>query len=631
MEIQALKFLKNRSIPFETITFPESTEKGASNVAKVLLMNERAIIKTLIFEDQITNECVLVMVGANQKVQSKNLKKIIGSRNIALASPEKVKEITKGFEIGAIPAHGWQPENFCVFMEASLFEEKLLGVGTGHWGNEILIKPLDLFKSLDNITVKNITDGDKDINDFYIEEINKLGNNITMYEDLDSEFLIKNQEIIEETDKTIISLVSKSVDKYVTISGWMYNKRSSGSVIFLQIRDGSGFIQCIVNKTDVSSEVWEIANKLTIESSCTIKGLVKSEIRSQSGFEIDVKDIQIVSISPEYPIGKKEHGVEFLFKNRDLYLRSKTPWAILRIRDQIFRSITNFYFEENFVRVDTPVFQPTSCEDTTELFEVDYFGKPMYLTQSGQLYSEASVMSLGKVYDFGPVFRAEKSKTRNHLTEFWMMDAEMAFFNQKMNEDVQEKMVKRIIKDCIENMQEELKLLERDTTILENSVKTPFIRIKHFEAKSMLEKNGFTVDYEDDMTTDEEIWIGNHYKIPVFIEDYPFAVKAFYMKSFIDERGLKRARCADLIAPEEAREIIGGSQREDNYNVLLKELKERNYPVSEYEWYLNVRKHGSVPHAGFGLGLERMVRWISGTHHIRETSAFPRSVIINRP
>ncbi|MDQ7021588.1 MAG: amino acid--tRNA ligase-related protein [Candidatus Dojkabacteria bacterium] len=277
------------------------------------------------------------------------------------------------------------------------------------------------------------------------------------------------------------------------------------------------------------------------------------------------------------------------------------------------------------------MFQPTSCEDTTELFEVDYFGTPMYLTQSGQFYSEAAIMGLGKVYDFGPVFRAEKSKTRNHLTEFWMMDAEMAFYNQEMNEDLQERMVKRILKDALENMKEELAILERDTTILEKCANEEFIRLKHFEAKKLLEDNEFEVDYKDDMTTDEEIWLGNHFQIPVFIEDYPFEVKAFYMKSYVDERGMKRAKCADLIAPEEAREIIGGSQREDEYETLKSELLARDYPLEEYEWYLNIRKYGSVVHSGFGLGLERMVKWISGEHHIREAIPFPRTLVLNRP
>jgi len=428
--------------------------------------------------------------------------------------------------------------------------------------------------------------------------------------------------------------ISKSKDfvgQEVTLKGWMYNKRGSGKITFLQLRDGSGYIQGVVEKSAVSEEAWNAADQLTQESSCIVVGLLKEEPRSPTGFELVVKEVQVVNIAPEFPIGKKEHGPEFLFENRDLYLRSKTPWAVLRIRDQIFRSITNFYHEQGFVRFDTPVLQPTSAEDTSQLFEMDYYESKMYLTQSGQLYLEAGIMGFGKAYDFGPVFRAEKSKTRNHLSEFWMMDAEMAYHDQQMSEDVQEAMVKRIISDCLEFCKEELKVLERDTTVLERAVKEPFIRMKQYDAKKLLEDKGFKVDYNDDMTTEEEIEIGNIYGIPVFIEDYPFEVKAFYMKNYVDERGMKRAINADLIAPEEAREIIGGSQREDDYEKLLTELKARNYKVEDYEWYLNIRKFGSVPHAGFGIGLERTVRWISGVHHIRETIAFPRTTVLGKP
>lgn len=428
-----------------------------------------------------------------------------------------------------------------------------------------------------------------------------------------------------------ISKSKEFVGKEVTLKGWMYNKRSSGKIAFLQLRDGSGYIQGVVEKANVSEDTWKASEELTIESSCEVIGLVKEEPRSPSGYELQVKEVKVVNIAPEFPIGKKEHGPEFLFENRDLYLRSKTPWAVLRIRDQVFRSVTNYFYEQGFIRFDTPVLQPTSAEDTSQLFEIEYYEDKMYLTQSGQLYLEAGIMGFGKAYDFGPVFRAEKSKTRNHLSEFWMMDAEMANYDQSMNEDVQEGMVKRIIKDVLENCKTELKVLERDTTVLENCLNKDFVRIKHYDAKKLLEDKGFKVDYNDDMTTEEEIEIGNHFGIPVFIEDYPFAVKAFYMKKYTDERGMERARNADLIAPEEAREIIGGSQREESYEKLLEELNKRNYPVSDYEWYLNIRKYGSVVHSGFGLGLERMVRWVSGVHHIRETIPFPRTTVLSRP
>lgn len=431
---------------------------------------------------------------------------------------------------------------------------------------------------------------------------------------------------------TTIAQLSTMVGQEVTLKGWAYNFRSSGKIYFLQFRDGSGHIQVVYSPSDISPEEWAALQSVRLESSVIVTGLVKAEPRSPSGFELQGTEFEAVHIAPdEYPIGKKEHGPEFLFDNRDLYLRSNTPWAVLRIRDRVFFSIEQFFHEEGFIRFDTPIIQPTSCEDTTQLFQVDYYGEPKYLSQSGQLYSEAGIMSFGKVYDFGPVFRAEKSKTRHHLSELWMMDAEMAYFDQVMNMEVQEKMVKRIVKDVLENCKRELAILERDTTVLERIVSEPFVHLKHSEAKKILHDEKLTVEPVDmlgDMSTEEEIALGNKYSLPVFIEDYPAEIKSFYMKRYTDEAGVLRARCADLIAPEEGREIIGGSQREESYEALKKEIVDRNYPLAEYEWYLNTRKYGSVPHAGFGIGLERTVRWITGVHHIRETIAFPR--MLNR-
>lgn len=426
-----------------------------------------------------------------------------------------------------------------------------------------------------------------------------------------------------------LSDIKDHLDKEVEIKGWVYNTRSSGKISFIELRDGSGFTQAVVVRDEVDEKTWKAAEELTQESSVIVKGKVTKHPKKEE-CEIQVSEIKIVQLAPEYPIGKKEHGPEFLFDNRDLYLRSKTPWAVLRIRNQIFLSVTEFFKEEGFIRFDTPILQPTSAEDTSQLFELEYYDSMMYLTQSGQLYLEAGIMSFGKAYDFGPAFRAEKSKTRHHLSELWMMDAEMAFFDQQMNMDLQERMVKRIVKDMLEKCKTELEILERDTTILEKLVKEPFIHMKHKEAKKELEKDGFTVDYMEDMTTEEEIYLGNKHKLPIFIEDYPFKVKAFYMKKYTED-GVEYAKNSDLIAPEEGREIIGGSQREDDYNVLLDEIKKRNYPVEDYEWYLNVRKYGSVPHSGFGIGLERTIRWLTGVHHIRETIPFPRTLTRNRP
>ena len=431
---------------------------------------------------------------------------------------------------------------------------------------------------------------------------------------------------------TIISQLKDSIGKEVTLKGWAYNFRSSGKIFFLQLRDGSGFVQVVFVANEIPKDMWEKLKTLTLESSIEVRGLVKEEQRAPSGVELQGLQFTAIHINQdEYPISKKEHGPEFLFDNRDLYLRSQTPWAVLRIRDRVFFSIEQFFHEQGFIRFDTPALQPTSCEDTTQLFSVDYYGAQMYLTQSGQLYSEAGIMGFGKVYDFGPVFRAEKSKTRHHLSELWMMDAEMAFFDQTQNMDLQEQLVKRIVTDVLRDCQTELNILDRNTEILERLVNEPFIRKTHAEIKAELIADGLTVDPLDDMTTEEEIYLGEKYKIPVFITDYPASVKAFYMKRFTDGQGVLRARCADLIAPEEGREIIGGSQREEDYETLKQEIIARDYPVKEYDWYLNTRRYGSVPHSGFGIGLERTVRWITGAHHIRETIPFPRTLTRNRP
>ncbi len=432
--------------------------------------------------------------------------------------------------------------------------------------------------------------------------------------------------------QTTINQLKNYVGQEVTLKGWAYNFRSSGKIFFLQLRDGSGFVQVVFAASELPEAMWEQLKSLTLESSVEVSGLVKAEPRAQGGFELQGITFAAIHLNTEeYPIGKKEHGPEFLFDNRDLYLRSQTPWAVLRIRDRVFFSIEQFFHEEGFIRFDTPVLQPTSCEDTTQLFSVDYYGEPMYLSQSGQLYSEAGIMGFGKVYDFGPVFRAEKSKTRHHLSELWMMDAEMAFHDQTMNMDVQERMVKRIVSDVLTGCQTELKILERDTTLLQRLVDEPFVRKTHAEVKAELAADGLTVDPLDDMSTEEEIFLGDKYKLPVFITDYPAVVKAFYMKRFTDDQGVLRARCADLIAPEEGREIIGGSQREEDYEMLKKEIIDRDYPVDEYNWYLNTRRYGSVQHSGFGIGLERTVRWITGVHHIRETIPFARMLNRNRP
>ncbi|MDD4994970.1 MAG: asparagine--tRNA ligase [Patescibacteria group bacterium] len=415
-------------------------------------------------------------------------------------------------------------------------------------------------------------------------------------------------------------------DKEVEIWGWAANLRSSGSLIFLELRDGSGFCQAIVDKGSVSAEVWDAAEKITIETSLKIGGRVAAHPKRAGEFELHASQLEIVQIAEEYPISKKEHGPDFLLDNRHLWLRSKRQWAVMRIRDTIINAMMGWLNDNGFVKIDSPILTPTSCENTTELFEMDYFdlGKA-YLSQSGQLYSESAIFAHGSVYDFGPVFRAEKSKTRRHLTEFWMMDAEMAWVHHAGSMEIQEKLLSHIVQRVIETNSPELAILERDIEPL-RKVEAPFYRLTHKEAVARVRELGSDIAEGADLGGDDETKLSEKYDKPVFIEKYPAAVKAFYMKR--DPEDPERVLCSDLLAPEGYGEIIGGSEREEDYETLVKRLEEYKLSRKDFEWYLDLRRYGSVPHSGFGLGLERVVAWICGLKHVRETIPFPR--MINR-
>ncbi len=429
--------------------------------------------------------------------------------------------------------------------------------------------------------------------------------------------------------KIFISDLSKYVGKEITIQGWLYNKRSAGKLHFLILRDGSGYLQCVFFKGNVTEDVFETAGKIGQESSIAITGKVKEEKRAPGGYELDASDLKIISETHDYPITPKEHGTEFLMDNRHLWLRSSKQVAILRVRHRIVKAIRDFFDGNGFTLMDPPILTPSSCEGTSTLFETEYFdlGKA-YLTQSGQLYAEAGAMALGKVYTFGPTFRAEKSKTKRHLTEFWMCEPEVAFADLNDDMDLAEEFLEYIVQTVLKDREEELKVLERDTKFLLN-VKKPLPRISYDEAVEILKRNGSEFEYGNDFGAPDETIISNQFDRPVMVHRYPSAVKAFYMKR--DPENPDLALAVDVLAPEGYGEIIGGSQREDDVDLLIERIKEHELPMKDFEWYLDLRRFGSVPHSGFGLGLERTVSWICGLDHIRETIPFPRMIYRNTP
>jgi asparaginyl-tRNA synthetase len=423
---------------------------------------------------------------------------------------------------------------------------------------------------------------------------------------------------------TYIEDVGKHVGREVTLRGWVHQKRSSGKIQFIVLRDGTGDIQTVIVKSAVPSNVVAAAGSLTHESSIEVKGTVREESRAPSGFELDVTELKVyqeVSKDDPFPITPKEHGVEFLMERRHLWIRSKRQHAILKIRHEIIKAVRDFFDDNGFTLCDTPILTPAACEGTTTLFEVQYFEEKAYLTQSGQLYNEATAAAMGKVYTFGPTFRAEKSKTRRHLTEFWMVEPEVAFATVDDMMDLSEQFISFIVHRVLDRRPAELKTLERDVARLER-ILPPFPRISYDEAVRILQQHGSEVQWGGDFGGTDETIISQQFDKPVMVHRYPTAIKAFYMEP--DPSRPEVALCVDVLAPEGYGEIIGGGQRASSYDYLVEQLKRHDLPRGVFEWYLDLRKYGSVPHAGFGMGIERAVAWICGLEHVRETIPFPR-------
>jgi asparaginyl-tRNA synthetase len=421
---------------------------------------------------------------------------------------------------------------------------------------------------------------------------------------------------------TYIDKIGQHDGQQVTIKGWLHNRRSSGKIHFLTVRDGSGFLQVVMGKRDVDEATFTKADHLSQESAIIVTGAVKAEPRAIGGYELIASGLEVVNEAHDYPITPKEHGVDYLMDRRHLWIRAERQTAILRVRHEIINAVRDFFNDQGFILADTPIFTPAACEGTTTLFPVEYFeNEKAYLTQSGQLYNEANAMALGKVYAFGPTFRAEKSKTRRHLTEFWMVEPEMAYADLNDVITLAEGLITSVVARVLDRRSKELKALERDTSKLE-AVKAPFPRLKYDEAAKILLDKGLPFVVGGDLGGTDETVLSQQFDRPVCVTHYPAAIKAFYMKP--DPNEPDKALCVDVLAPEGYGEIIGGGQRLDDLELLLKRIKEHELPQEAFEWYLDLRRYGSVPHGGFGMGIERCVSWICGLEHVRETIPYPR-------
>jgi asparaginyl-tRNA synthetase len=418
----------------------------------------------------------------------------------------------------------------------------------------------------------------------------------------------------------------KLVGQQVRVSGWLYNARSSGKLRFLVVRDGSGYLQAVVFKPQVPDHVWMDAETVTQESSLQVVGKLKEDARAPGGVELQVEDLAIVQLCPEYPISPKEHGPDFLLNNRHLWLRSKRQHAIMRVRDELTFAIRDFFHERNYVNIDSPILTPAACEGTSTLFETDYFGEKAYLSQSGQLYLEPAAAAHGKVYCFGPTFRAEKSKTRRHLMEFWMVEPEVAWMRFDGLLELAEEFVSALVRRVLDRCKQELEWLERDISKLKPAAERPYPRIDYGDAITRLQKKGFDIAFGDDFGGDEETALSDESGKPVMVTRYPAAIKAFYMEP--DAADPTRALAMDVIAPEGYGEIIGGSERIGSYELLEKRIAEHELPREAFQWYLDIRKYGAFPHSGFGMGIERVVTWLCGISHLREAIPYPR--MLNR-
>lgn len=629
--LSSTQYLDQENITYELKEFDTNIEKGVTHIAEYFKIAPRLVLKTLVLSGK-SGKTYLCLVESNEKIDLKALRKLLNEKDVTMASPDVILKET-GFEVGAIPPFGIK-KKLPIYITNSVKDEPLVTVGAGEYGKEIFLSAEALQKATDG-TFAQLTKSSPNSNQ-------------STYT-IDAKYNL--QDVKAVNPPVYLRDIAQFDGKQVELMGWVYNKRSSGGIYFLQLRDGTGFIQIVAEKKTIGEKNFTLCDDVTIESSIRIKGTVRKDERAPSGYEIDLIEISLIQLAPEYPIQKKEHGIEFLLDNRHLWLRSSKQWAIQRIRNTIINAIYEHLNSEGFIKIDSPILTPNACEGTTTLFPVPYLpswkdedqkGSPLmvnipgnkeqpvvYLSQSGQLYLEAAIMAHGKVFDFGPTFRAEKSKTRRHLTEFWMMDAEAAFTDHIGNIQTQEKLTVAIVQKVLKENLKELEILGRDIDKLAPSAEGKYPVITHAEAVKRVQKMGSAIKDRDDLGAEDETLLTKEFDRPFFVERYPKEVKAFYMKEDPDDP--TRVLNDDMLAPEGYGEVIGGSQREDDYEKLLTRILKENLSVKDFEWYLDLRKYGSVPHSGFGIGLERYVAWICGLKHIRQTIPFPRTIYRLKP
>ena len=618
MEIKTQKILDKLNLPVEIVEFDTKGTKGVIEISQKLGVKAKQVVKTLVLKGK-SEKFYMCIVGGDSKLNYKALKKLLSEKDVVMAKPDEIK-VQTGYDLGAIPAFGLK-NDLKTIIASNLKELDKLYVGTGVYGYDFVMSPNDLVNAT-NGTFKEVIKMDKDA----------VTKNIDINYEVEHNPMKEESKFDEDSFITVDAALLKG-EGDISLRGWVYRIRNSNAFVFIVLRDQTNIIQCVVKKEDFP-KLYEEAIKLTNESSLKLTGTIKKDDRAPTGYEVQVNDLEIVQVAMPFPI-TKDFSPEFLLDNRHLWIRSRKMTAILKIRHTVVGAIHEFFRNKGFYEFSAPIFQPNACEGGSTLFEVKYFKDKVYLAQSWQLYAEAGVFALGKIYNMSPTFRSEKSKTSRHLAEFWMAEMEAAWMELEDVVQIGKDELKFIVKKVLKDNLNELKILGRDIEKLKPSVQKDYPTVTYTQALKLLkEKQRMDVKWGKDLRTIEEEKLMELFDTPVAVVDYPKEVMAFYKKRRLPkpkESPADVALCFDMLAPEGYGEIIGGSQRDTNIHELMKYLKAEGEDPKNYDWYLDLRKYGSVPHSGYGLGVERVVRWICGVENIKDTIPFPRTMLRKTP